>query len=200
MPGLAAVGAKITAAFWNANRPGLVAVVPTSVAGTGVTLGTAGVVTLAAATTASINGCFTTTYDSYLVRISSTSAAGVDFTVRLRASGTDASGASTYAVTGPSQTGGTQTLNAIAAAQWPVTVGGANQIHKTELTIEEPAISSQITTLKTRGFDLASPGGTSYVSSLMGYHNVLAAFDGFSLVVSTGTLTGSIRIYGYNNL
>ena len=50
---LATVGGKITAAFINAiiglvNRQGTTAVIPTSVAGTGVTLGAAGKVSFSA--------------------------------------------------------------------------------------------------------------------------------------------------------
>ena len=99
---LATVGAKITATFMNliiaqVNAQGYTAVIPTSVAGTGVTLGAAGKVTFSASTAVSVNGCFTSTYDNYLivVDISATSANSIP-QFRLRLAGTDASGATDY--------------------------------------------------------------------------------------------------------
>src|SRR4051812_23277948 len=92
---LATVGGKITAALWNAvvalvNKQGLTSVIPTSVAGSGVAVGAAGVVTFTAATVVNINGCFTSSYDSYLVVVDvPTTSATLTITGVFRLAGTD---------------------------------------------------------------------------------------------------------------
>jgi hypothetical protein len=72
--------------------PGLKLLVPTSVAvGSGsASIGTAGQVTFTGASSVSINGVFSSTYDSYRIMFHVTSASANNYPIlRLRASGTD---------------------------------------------------------------------------------------------------------------
>jgi hypothetical protein len=72
---------------------GLVKVIPTSVAGSGVTLGATGTVTFAASTSVSINGCFSALYSNYRVVIAGSGTDNLDGSLRFRAGGTDSTGA-----------------------------------------------------------------------------------------------------------
>jgi len=201
---LATVGGKITAAFINAiiglvNRQGTTAVIPTSVAGTGVTLGAAGKVSFSASTAVSVNGCFTSAFDTYRIEIDSTSSGAAVYTLVERLSGTNAITA--YDVQTNATVNGTnfpaQSLN---QTSW--TMNAQAFAGKTNMTIDlfNPALAAATTGLATVG-GAANPMTTSaaLIQVLFLSHRTTTAYDGFTLTASTGTITGSIRIYGKNN-
>lgn len=167
---------------------------PTSVAGTGVTL-LGGQVSFSGATSVSVNGCFTNSYSHYRIYADYTASSSAVLTCRFRASGTDNSTA-VYQVRGSDIT---STLAGIAL---------------------NDQTSAAITTAQTGGnalvFDCINPQATKYtqcpftsdsslvsVSDLMrtGTFTHLAAisFDGFSLNMASGSITGNLRIYGMRN-
>lgn len=41
--------------------------------------------------------------------------------------------------------------------------------------------------------------GTDFVGNYGNYHNQTTAYDGFTIYPSTGTITGTLRVYGYKN-
>ena len=201
---LASVGQKITAAFINAiiglvNRQGATAVIPTSVAGTGVTLGAGGKVSFAASTAVSVNGCFNSDFDTYRIEIDSTSSGAAVYTLVERLSGTNAitaydlqTNATVNATSFP-----TQSLN---QTSW--TMNAQAFAGKMNMTIDlfNPALAAATTGLATVG-GAANPMTTTaaLVQQLFLSHRTTTAYDGFTLTASTGTITGSIRIYGKNN-
>lgn len=201
---LATVGGKITAAFINAiiglvNRQGATAVIPTSVAGTGVTLGAGGKVSFAASTAVSVNGCFNSDFDTYRIEIDSTSSGAAVYTLVERLSGTNAITA--YDV---------QTNATVNATNFPAqslnqtswTMNAQSFAGKINMTIDlyNPALAVATTGLATVG-GAANPMTTTaaLVQQLFLSHRTTTAYDGFTLTASTGTITGSIRIYGKNN-
>lgn len=199
-----AVGGKITAAFINAiiglvNRQGATAVIPTSVAGTGVTLGAGGKVSFAASTAVSVNGCFNSDFDTYRIEIDSTSSGAAVYTLVERLSGTNAITA--YDLQTNATVNGTnfpaQSLN---QTSW--TMNAQSFAGKMNMTIDlyNPALAVATTGLATVG-GAANPMTTTaaLVQQLFLSHRTTTAYDGFTLTASTGTITGSIRIYGKNN-
>ena len=172
---------------------GMDLIVPTSVAGTGVTL-SGGQVSFSAATTVSVNGCFTTAYDNYLLRFNGVSSVDTNCSLRMRAAGSDNS-ASSY---------GYSLLQGVSAA--------ASSSQATGQT------SVQIALINTEGFhaaiDVYSPAlaantrfqsnggkntGTPYLAAFLGFHAVASAFDGLTLLPASGNITGTLRIYGLRN-
>jgi len=201
---LVAVGAKITAAITNAiigavNAQGLTSVIPTSVAGTGVSVGAAGKVTLTAATSASVNGCFTSTYDQYLIAFDiPTIATAANLQLRLRAAGTDLSTA-TYVYGGTTNNttatgvGSNGTTTAFYLTRDPVGSASASG--------EVLLFSPQLTVAKRLLSKFATANAT-YVTgdTVGGYQGSTASHDGFTLMNDGGVaMTGTIRIYGRNN-
>lgn len=201
---LATVGGKITAAFINAiiglvNRQGSTSIIPTSVAGTGVTLGAGGKVSFSASTAVSVNGCFTSDFDTYRIEIDSTSSGAAVYTLVERLSGTNA--ATAYDV---------QTNATVNATNFPAqslnqtswTMNAQAFAGKMNMTIDlfNPALAVATTGLVTVG-GAANPMTTSaaLIQVLFLSHRTTTAYDGFTLTASTGTITGSIRIYGKNN-
>lgn len=176
---------------WMDITSGLFPVTPTSVAGAGVTLGQAGRVTFAASSTVAINGCFTAAFDNYkIVESLSVKTNVVDTTFRLRSAGVDATGANYNYVRGfDAGTARTVTSNASGTSSL-FDVGGG--VGDADATLYAPFLAQP-----TRLINLAS--GAGLVATIGCYHNLSNSYDGFSLTVAAGTISGAVRIYGYNN-
>lgn len=173
---------------------GLKLIVPSSVAGSGVSVSASGKVTFTAATSVSVNGCFSSTYDNYLIVMQSLpSSGGANMRIRLRLSGTDASG-SNYVY---------QSLLADAT-----TVSGARATSDNMVINLTGGVSSlrDGTHLYFYGPNLAQPTamrsvtGCAYNSALIydhaGTHSLSTAYDGFTVYTTSPNLTGSLTIYG----
>ena len=200
---LATVGGKITAAFLNlivgrVNRTGLVSIIPTSVVtGAGVTLGAAGVITMTAASTVSVNGCFTAEFDNYLLVTRVTAKSLFDIQARLRVSGTDQAGTSDYRNQFLYATGSTSPPVAASNAAFAVLGQGALAESHNETTILSPYLTAP-TFFSVRSSD--NNGTASYTFMGDTRHGLSVSADGLTLYLSgTGTITGTLRIYGYNN-
>jgi hypothetical protein len=199
---LVAVGQKWTATIANAiiaalNIQGTSIVTPTSVAGTGTSLSGSKVVA-ATASTISVNGCFTSTYDSYLVEADLTHSTSSSNTLRLRLSGTDDT-AAVYDLQTLSGTGATASAaQVLAATSWGMT--GINSIRENHsITFNSPALAVATEGLlggRATANPMTSANGLGF---RMLQHRSLTAYDGFTITPAAGTLTGTVRIYGWNN-
>lgn len=188
-------GEVLTAADTNTflANSGLVALVPTSVAGTGVTLSNAKV-SFSASSTVSVNGVFSTTYDAYRLVVT-TSAGSTDalINLRLRVGGVDASGATDY---------GFSLLQSASSGAWlnlNFSAGTSSISLGYKVTANRSAFSADIynpgAAAKT-GFSTAGMYNViPYVGG--GQHNLTTAYDGFSLITAGGDMTGSLTVYGY---
>lgn len=199
---LATVGAKITAAFMNlivaeVNKQGHTAVIPTSVAGTGVTVGASGKVSFTASTSISLNGIFTSTYDHYKVEIYTTAASTAVLRVVLRSAGTDATAAN-YDYTllyANSATPGSATV--AANANWTLNASISSTVMKHNLELTNPFLASMTTAI---GRSVAYASAVApLIGNFGGGHRLSTSYDGLTFTTSTGSLTGTIRVYGYNN-
>jgi len=178
--------------------PGLNPVAPTSIANSGGSASTTGnTTTFTNVSALSLNGCFSSTYDNYriMVDFSAASGSGVFPSLRLRVSGTDAT------------TGYEQSLFLSAAAAhsyvnpdgttlWSVGYFSTGDVNEASCNAEiyKPFLaritSSQVNLFQATG-NLA---GFSY-----GYHNAATSYDGLTLLISSGTISGKIRVYGYKD-
>lgn len=201
---LVAVGQQLTAGILNAvirgvNGQALTGIVPTSAVGG--TVGATGRVTFTAANPVSVNGVFTTNYDNYRIVLdvpTRTTTATLAF--RFRANGADIVTATYGSIRGTDQ-GTARTVLAATAA--------------TSIGLETtPAVATVTLDGAIDVYGPATTGGASFVSVVTTYdttngvtqHQVsgrstaTAAVDGFTLFTSSASLTGSVRVYGYNNL
>lgn len=198
---LVAVGAKITAAITNAitnavNANGMSLVPPTSVAGTGVTMTTLGKVTVTAASSASLNGVHTGAYDNYVIIVDVTCTVASLLQINLRAAGTDSTTAN-YNYQALQGSGATASAGGITAQTQTYITNTAGTLHDCVVQVFAPALaaatrySSQFYTLN---------GGTQITGLIGGSNGLTSSFDGFTIKPSVGgTMTGTIRVYGYNN-
>lgn len=178
---------------------GLVPIVPTSVAGTGVSVDGAGVVTFSGATSISLNGVFTSAYTHYRIVYRATGT-GNPYTVglRLRAAGTDASTANylrggyiSYGITT-----GSGNYNSSGEAGWLVGYGTNAASIATSATVELDSPALAIYTHA--NFQMVGYDSNHFVINGGGTHPVNTAYDGFTLVTGSGALTGTVQVFGYS--
>jgi hypothetical protein len=137
---------------------------------------------------------FSSTYDNYkvLVNLNSVSTT-LNGQLRLRVSGTDdtsgfhySSGISTIPTTTTISNWNYQGTTSFI----PFRAGG---LSVSEINLFNPA--KPITTIVTYN-SLTNFGDTQFNTG-GGQHAVNTAYDGFSLIASTGNMTGTIEVYGY---
>ena len=173
--------------------PGLSLITPTSVAGAGVSLSGASVV-CSAATTASVNGVFSASYDAYAVVFTSSNVS-TGLSMRLRVAGTDNSAAQ-YDIYGNYGGASLTNYSDLAATQWnPVLANLAYRGWHIELF--NPAVATPTTALA-RNYE-SNGSTTNYALQSAWTHRASTAFDGFSIIAATGVVTTTIRTYGLRN-
>lgn len=144
-----------------------------------------------------INGCFTATYDDYLVEVrNATCAATSGMNIKLRASGTPSSASyyygGYYVIYGSTSIQATSSANTSSIDSG--CVADATNPGYGMFNIIGPYIT-KITGFDCRGNDPRTGGGGGRI--VTGYHNSTSAYDGIE-IVTTQTITNmTLRIYGY---
>ena len=176
---------------------GLRLITPTSIANTGGTASlSGGAVTFTGVTSLSLNGCFTSTYANYLLNYSITgSNAGTTRTlsIRMRAAGTDESASSyenqTLEVDSTIVTGARTTTTSFLDALYRATKVERN------ITVSAPQLAERTWVSGTSG----SYTTGLFIRSLSGVLTTSTSYDGISFIAPADNITGTIRVYGYNN-
>jgi hypothetical protein len=147
-----------------------------------------------AVSSVTVNDCFSSTYNGYLVTVHGGTSTTADENVNLQltvggtASATGYYGTATYALWGSGLT--TQSAN---NANNMLYAGGLDGRVILQLQIFNPAVATS-TTLFGPFIRQALAGQTSYL------HRVNTAYDGIRIAPGSGTLTGGqISVYGYKN-
>jgi hypothetical protein len=181
------------------SRAGLAKIVPSSVAvgsGTG-SANTLGTVTFSGCSSVSLNGIFSATYDNYQIVANFVGSTGIGVGMRIRNAGTDETGSYYYFNRIFMQSGSTSITGYAGDPQTRMTIGEAN-IGNTiiEILIANPATS------KTKNLIVNMNGHAateSYLGYASGFVDRTTAYDGLTILPDTGTITGTIRVYGFNN-
>lgn len=148
-----------------------------------------------AVSSVSVNNCFSATYDNYFVVISDLiSSGGVECFVRLRASGSDNS-TTNYALTRVVTDSAVSADRSVSANAWKPT--GTDTACSTGLTLTvtnpQTATETSILTAAAQG----GTGGSNYFVTGGGNFRATTQFDGFTFYPASGTMTGSVSVYGY---
>lgn len=148
--------------------------------------------TTGTATTAiNINNCFSAAYDNYRIVISNgTADAPRAIYFRLRASGTNSTASYYYGARYSLFVGGSADQNGnnvgfILAGTWGTTP-------KSGCTFD---LCNPFDTVHTNIMGVAANFDASWLFA--GVHQVNTSYDGFSIIASAGTLTATVRVYGY---
>jgi hypothetical protein len=180
------------------SRAGLAKIVPSSVAvgsGTG-SASTTGTVTFSGASTVSLNGVFNSTYTNYKIIMDSLygSSSSINIVFRLRKSGTDNSDTNSYirrgfvssdsALSNQIETGTTFFLTQLNS--------GSTAPAFVEFELYLPFANNQtgLNSLNFRAND-------NVAMTTIGRHTTVDTFDGCSFIMSSGTMTGTVSVYGY---
>jgi hypothetical protein len=144
----------------------------------------------------SLNNCFSSTYQNYKIVISCIGSTSANVFVRWRTGGTDNSTASSYQV---------QLMTAIntsvAAARGDTNQGEIGAIRTAAYNGFSYDIFNVFESQKTMLIgSCADEGATGFIHRDYGIlHNQTVSYDGFSFYPNAGTITGTIRVYGYRN-
>jgi hypothetical protein len=172
---------------------GLVLIKPSSVVnGTDNGKGT---VSFSAQSTVSLNDVFNSTYQNYKVLFTGTASTNIDIQLRLRVSGADNSTASSYV--NQYIQGNNTTVTASRGTSNNIVLGIFSDVQRSSL---ETNIFYPFIATPTNFTSFSSSGESSGLSRyIVGTHNQSTSYTGFTLLTSTGTITGAVSVYGYNN-
>lgn len=153
-----------------------------------------------AASTVSVDNCFTSTYDNYRVITDFTAAStALTITMRMRVGGADSSAASyTRQIlygTGATVTAGVST----GATSWSLVTSDATYMPYNRFAFD--LYGPQLTRITTGTYNVAlyESTGLHYSMSNAVTFAATTSFDGFSLIASTGNFNCTVRVYGYRN-
>ena len=173
---------------------GLVNVEPTSIANSGGSASiSANTVNFSSVTQLSLNGCFTSAYKNYLFIMQLGASGGTDLDLRLRAGGTDASGANYDSQRGVFS--GVSVSASTPLNQTSIRIG-------TFFTGNDGISSYQIMRPQLAQATIFNGNGGSAQSNqvIIGDHDISSAYDGFTLIPNGGfNITGTIQVFGYKD-
>jgi hypothetical protein len=173
-------------------------ITPTSVAvGSGsATINAGGSVTWTGASSVSLNGVFSSSYTNYLAIVNLTATSTEqNFSMRLRAAGTDTSSSTyrRYRIALTSGASGTQTTTT------SMEIGGFNSTYITgsgfQMTFYGPNVANR--TAFQSISQQADSNNDQSVQIATGSQSDSTQFDGFTLFVG-GTFAGTVTVYGYS--
>lgn len=182
-------------------QTGLVNVIPTTVqqAGGSASFNAKGLVTFSTVTSLSLNGVFTSKYKNYRIVIGELlgNAALTNFGIRLRNAGVD-NAASQYFFAYRYFTVGGGNLAFNGSTQNIAYLGAFANDDNASAVIDVLAPQSN---RKTKLSSTLNGNDGSALSVFVGgsYHNLTASFDGITFNVSSGSMSGTLAVYGYNN-
>ena len=172
-------------------------ITPTSIANSGGSASVSGgEVTFTGVSSISFNGVFSATYDNYRIITKATASTRVALNMRMRVAGVDNTTANYQA-----QLSGAEAAAGVFVRASNQTSGRIAAVDTTTTPISTDIMSpflAEVTVMTSLVGLAAATTGNSVAMESMG-HNVASSFDGFTLLPASGTLTGKIRIYGYQN-
>ena len=185
------------------SRAGLAKIVPSSVSvgsGTGSS-DSLGNVTFSGASSVSLNSVFNSTYDNYKIVFTLTSVtADTTITAKVRSGVTDNS-STLYSYAMPGLTnGGTNAPESSGptSAGWLVTYSDSALSHYSSASIDLYKPFLAVYTSGTITMTNSSFSSVLRANSGGWWHEVSSSFDGISFISSSGNITGTVRVYGYN--
>jgi hypothetical protein len=154
--------------------------------------------TMSATAALNVNNCFSSTYRNYRIIINTTNASVNDYVnLKLRVSGTDSSTSyhGWYARNfSNNATQPTQTSNINNGTRMEITSGGQNL--NAALDVLNPFTVGRTGLISvSQMWDTTNSRNIAVTSQIQ--HSEATSYDGFSLIPDSGTMTGTVYIYGY---
>jgi len=184
------------------NTPAMKMIVPASVAvgsGSG-SVATQGTVTFSGASSVSLNDVFSSTYDNYQIVMNLTSSANDKIRLRMRVSGADNTTSNYSNHMSLLSSTSTSYLGQLATATTSFLItssDGTNSVKGVDLTVYNPFATERSLITGIHVASGASGAPTYYGGTTTGALNLTTSFTGFTIFPESGTVTGTIRVYGY---
>ena len=145
----------------------------------------------------SVDNCFTSTYANYkiLIKWTAQSADNVDMTIKLRASGSDTTTNYVSQRNYSYDTTILTDLNPAGTDEWVAGVADKDfpSATFTEIEIASPQVATN-TSFHLRNFGYTT---TPFLHLVGGTQNSSTQFDGFKVLANSGTMSGTVWVYGY---
>jgi len=152
--------------------------------------------TAAAAASITVNTCFTTTYDEYLLVVDITGSTLATLNLQMRNAGSTITAANyQWFRTGYDNNGSSQDGHAISQTAWLFGYANGTTPSVARINLYDPLNSRVANHNAFATSNNSTDGGISVFSTGFRY-NSAQAFDSFVLSVSAGTMTGTVRVYG----
>jgi len=152
--------------------------------------------TFSAVSSVSVDGCFTSDYRNYRIVLENTNSTTSENRIRLRASSTDNTDAVYDRASVFASSGGTGYQNDVAQTAWRFDTNYAAVINSRSFDVFSPALAARTFV----NHHMVETAGTDIFVSLSGLgHRNATAYDGFTYYAVSGTITGTLRIYGYED-
>lgn len=180
---------------------GLVPAIPPTVnySGGTATANNLGTISFTSVTSISVNGAFSSNYEDYLLIYEMNSSTSSQALIRLRKDGTDAS-TSAYEATRIFQTnatGGFQDTG--AGSNYGLTPENAQKFYG-QLDIRKPFVSKHTHIYGVNIYNTSDTSATSMGQQLsVIQHRVVESYDGFTISMLGGNMTGTLTVYGRNS-
>ena len=140
----------------------------------------------------SFDNCFSDIYENYRIMFWYTSTADQGMNFRLRASSSDFTD-NTYIRERLSVTGTTVSASVSTSTGWLAAMSGRSTLSTADMTIYRPHKTSHT------GMIYLNQYGDIYYYSGVGLHQNTGVMDGFTFISPTGTISGTTRVYGYED-
>lgn len=148
-----------------------------------------------AVSSVSIDNVFSAEYQNYRLLFSHENSVNQDGSFRLRVGGSDDQTSNAYIrqrITASSTTvAGQRSTDTL----WNVWQGNTTRNNATTFDLFRP-FDTATTTIQSV---VASSDTGAYFAAYVGTHTQATSYDGFTVYVGSGTITGNIRVYGYRN-
>lgn len=167
-------------------------------ASSGLSLITSGSFT--SSTGVSVNNCFSSTYYNYKIIFNYTNSDSGNRSVafRLRASGSDATGANYSYGSWGMRSDGVSAYNTSANNNTSLDFGRANSGNKVSASFEFMR-PYQATPTTFNGTYFGDDNTTAFYDNIGGLHSLTTAYDGFTVYPTAGNISGFYFVYGYKN-
>jgi hypothetical protein len=199
-----ATDAEVAATYQTKASAGLTLLTPTSIANTSGTasIGTNGTIAFSSVSSVSLNGVFNSTYENYRIVFTTVNFSASDaLSFRLRASGSDYSSAN-YSQMGTRNFSNSATIAALnESGRTSIGLGSTNSaagdrcgitidIFKPNVNFTNKVMNITITNQSSEGLYIRNQGGLVDGGTYV--------FDGFTFIIASGNMTGTVSVYGYN--
>lgn len=148
------------------------------------------------ASSVNVDNCFSATYTHYLIKRNLLgSSAGTYVAMRLRVSGSDASGTNyRRQYISPDST----TINANRSTGDTLWFQGAGYVESTTMGFSETWVCNPFEAVCSTAWSDVSLSATSTITAVTNVmaHDLTTSYTGFTLVTGAGTITGSVSVFG----